>query len=189
MTIQGSQAYQSRGNGNEQEAGRRPFQQDGEQALQQRPHAKSWVMSFIILVLPTLLQDITGMADKWGNDCENGRIDPFVEIFEVSISPATRAPLYSVLSSPSQLVPLMTARIATCHDLTKNEVDLGGIKGSSWTLKDCATPTALILPWFPSLARVGQLMAHYKIFRVLRKIYRGQEARRAYRRCYRGSDH
>ena len=63
----------------------------------------------------------------------------------------------------------MIARIATCHDLAKNEVDLGKITGSFWSLRACATPTALILPWFPSLARVGQLMAHYKIFRVLSK--------------------
>ena len=58
-----------------------------------------------ILVLPTLLQDITGMADKWGSDGENGRIDPFVEIFEVSISLATRfsvsRPEFSCPARPS----------------------------------------------------------------------------------------
>ena len=36
------------------------------------------------LVLPTLLQDITDEADKWGNDGKNGRIDPFTEIYDVS---------------------------------------------------------------------------------------------------------
>ena len=42
-----------------------------------------------ISVLPTLLQDIIGKADKWGNDGKGGRIDPFVEIFDVSIPLAT----------------------------------------------------------------------------------------------------
>lgn len=37
------------------------------------------------LVLPTLLQDIANNADKWGNDGKNGRIDPFVEIYDVSL--------------------------------------------------------------------------------------------------------
>jgi len=36
------------------------------------------------LVLPTLLQDITNSADKWGNGGKNGRIDPFTEIYDVS---------------------------------------------------------------------------------------------------------
>ena len=36
------------------------------------------------LALPTLLQDIFNKADKWGNDGENGRIDPFIEIYHVS---------------------------------------------------------------------------------------------------------
>jgi len=36
------------------------------------------------LVLPTLLQDISNKADKWGNDGKNGRIDPFTEIYDVS---------------------------------------------------------------------------------------------------------
>ena len=36
------------------------------------------------LVLPTLLQDITDKADKWGNDGKDGRIDPFTEIYDVN---------------------------------------------------------------------------------------------------------
>ena len=37
------------------------------------------------LVLPTLLQDIAGRADKWGGDGNAGRIDPFTEIYDVSL--------------------------------------------------------------------------------------------------------
>jgi len=35
-----------------------------------------------ILVLPSLPQYITDRADKWG---ETGRIDPFTEVYEVSL--------------------------------------------------------------------------------------------------------
>jgi len=34
--------------------------------------------------LPTVLQDVTDKADKWGDHGENGRIDPFTEIYDVS---------------------------------------------------------------------------------------------------------
>ena len=40
------------------------------------------------LVLPTLLQDITGRAEKWGDDGNTGRIDPFTEIYNVSLAGA-----------------------------------------------------------------------------------------------------
>lgn len=35
-------------------------------------------------VIPTLLQDIINKADKWGNDGQSSRIDPFTEINHVS---------------------------------------------------------------------------------------------------------
>ena len=44
-----------------------------------------------ILVLPTLLQGIVDKADKWGNGGKNGIIDPFSEVYDVSIF-ATYAP-------------------------------------------------------------------------------------------------
>ena len=47
----------------------------------------------------------------------------------------------------------MTARVATCHDLTKNEADLWKIKDLFMTLHASATPTSLLFPWFPSPAR------------------------------------
>ena len=37
-----------------------------------------------VSVLPTLLEDIINEADKWGNGGKDGRIDPFVEIYDVS---------------------------------------------------------------------------------------------------------
>ena len=40
------------------------------------------VVLISILVLPTLLQDIIDRADKWGDE---GKIDPFTEIYDVSL--------------------------------------------------------------------------------------------------------
>ena len=36
------------------------------------------------LVLPMLLQDITDRADRWGDNGKVDRIDPFVEVYDVS---------------------------------------------------------------------------------------------------------
>jgi len=32
-----------------------------------------------------MLQDIIDKADKWGNGGKSGRIDPFIEVYDVSI--------------------------------------------------------------------------------------------------------
>ena len=37
------------------------------------------------LDLPTLLRDIFNKADKWGNDGKSGRIDPFTDVYDVSL--------------------------------------------------------------------------------------------------------
>ena len=41
--------------------------------------------------LPTLLQDIIGKADQWGHRGESGRIDPFAEVYDVSLATRTLA--------------------------------------------------------------------------------------------------
>ena len=35
-------------------------------------------------VLPVLLRDIIGEANKWGDSGKSGRIDPFTEVYNVS---------------------------------------------------------------------------------------------------------
>ena len=37
------------------------------------------------LALPTLLQSIMQKADKWGGDGKTGMIDPFTDVFDVSV--------------------------------------------------------------------------------------------------------
>ena len=45
--------------------------------LEHRSHSRS--------VLPTLLQDVFGEADRWGSADGSGRIDPFARIHDVSL--------------------------------------------------------------------------------------------------------
>ena len=66
-----------------------------------------------------------------------------------------------------QLVFLMTARMAACHDLTKNEADLKKIGDLFMTLQTSATPTSLLLPWFPSPARKTVKQATTELFTML----------------------
>ena len=57
------------------------------------------------LDLPTLLQDIFNVADKWGDDDQGGRIDPFTVVYDVSLFTAyafqigAEFPLFSSFSS------------------------------------------------------------------------------------------
>ena len=58
-----------------------------------------------LLALPMLLQDIISKVDQWGHRGESGRIDPFTEVYDVSL--AIRALVDSVLnlSLPARLPP------------------------------------------------------------------------------------
>jgi hypothetical protein len=57
-----------------------------------------------VSVLPTLLQDIFGEADRWGSADGSSRIDPFVEIHDVSMKaglfpgPRTKSSLSSLFT-------------------------------------------------------------------------------------------
>jgi len=104
------------------------------------------------LVLPTMLQDVIKKADKWDNGAGTGRIDPFIEIYDVSRFAACVC-FHRCLTCLIQLVFVMTARMTTCHDLTNNEADLRRIRELFMTLRTSATPTSLVFPWFPSPAR------------------------------------
>jgi len=61
----------------------------------------------------------------------------------------------------------MTARMATCRDLTKNEGDLKKVGELFMTLQTSATPTSLLLPWFPSPARKTGKQATTELYTVL----------------------
>ena len=58
--------------------------------------------------------------------------------------------------------------MATCEDLRKNEAGLKKIAESLWTLRAGPSPTALILPWFPTPAMAKIMMAYYKMTSIIR---------------------
>ena len=47
----------------------------------------------------------------------------------------------------------MTVRMATCAELAADLETIGEIQDSYWQLEKSATPTALLLPWFPGPAK------------------------------------
>jgi len=57
--------------------------------------------------------------------------------------------------------------MTTCHDLTKNEADLKRIGELFLTLQTSATPTSMLLPWFPSPARNTGKEATTEMFTML----------------------
>ena len=57
--------------------------------------------------------------------------------------------------------------MSTCHDLTKNEADLKKIGELFMTLQGGATPTSVLLPWFPSPARNAGKEATTRLFTML----------------------
>jgi cytochrome P450 len=69
----------------------------------------------------------------------------------------------------------MTASILTCDELAKNETDLKKIAELLVTLQSSATPTSLLLPWFPSTARKEKRQANTILYTML---YAYVEARR-----------
>jgi hypothetical protein len=114
-----------------------------------------------------MLHDIADSADKWGNNGKDGRIDPFTEIYHVSFLASW---FFWDLCQVCvlQLVFIMTARMTTCHDLTKNEADLKKISELFATLQNNATPVSLLLPWFPSPARKTGRQASTDMYTIIR---------------------
>jgi len=98
-------------------------------------------------VLPTLLEDISNEADKWGNGGKNGTIDPFTEIYD--------------------LVFVMTARMTTCRDLTKNKTDLEKIKEQFMAIHTSTSPVSCLMPWFPGPARKSINRATTELYTLL----------------------
>ncbi|KAJ3502210.1 hypothetical protein NLJ89_g8990 [Agrocybe chaxingu] len=95
-------------------------------------------------VLPTLLEDINNRMLGWG---KQGRFDPFKNIYD--------------------LVFQMTVRMASCSELANNREVLDEMQKLYWQLERSATPTALLLPWFPSPAKKRKEAATKALFEKL----------------------
>ena len=76
---------------------------------------------------------------------------------------------------PIQLVFLMTARMTTCHDLTMNEADVEKINELLVIIQAGASPTSMLLPWFPTPSKKMRKWASTELYTTLRDYV---EARR-----------
>jgi len=61
----------------------------------------------------------------------------------------------------------MTAHMAACRDLAKNDADLKRIGEQFMALQTSATPISLLLPWFPSPARKMGKAATKELYTLL----------------------
>ena len=62
----------------------------------------------------------------------------------------------------------MTARMASCKDLTNNKADLKKIEGLFMDLQKSATPISLVISWFLSPAKMNGMLATTELFTMLR---------------------
>ncbi|KAF8890286.1 cytochrome P450 [Gymnopilus junonius] len=104
-------------------------------------------------VLPSLLGDVNSRMEGWG---KQGRMDPFKNIYD--------------------LVFQMTVRMATCDELANDVPTMNEMQRLYWVLEKSATPTALLLPWFPGPAKRRKEAATKELFT---KLYTVVETRKA----------
>ncbi|KAF8872702.1 cytochrome P450 [Infundibulicybe gibba] len=89
-------------------------------------------------VVPILFADINEQMELWGR---SGSIDPFKNVYD--------------------LVFLMTARMATCRELTQDMAVVQRLQ---------CNPTALLLPWLPTRAKKDKNAATQELFTTVDKF-------------------
>ncbi|PPQ80150.1 hypothetical protein CVT26_011784 [Gymnopilus dilepis] len=104
-------------------------------------------------VLPSLLNDINHRMEGWG---KKGRMDPFKNIYD--------------------LVFQMTVRMASCSELANDIPTMNEIQRLYWILEKSATPTSLLLPWFPGPAKRRKEAATKELFTKLYAVVEGRRS-------------
>lgn len=61
----------------------------------------------------------------------------------------------------------MTVRMASCRELASDPVALSELQEHYWILEKSATPTALLLPWFPGSAKRAKEASTTALFKML----------------------
>ncbi|KAF9482298.1 cytochrome P450 [Pholiota conissans] len=103
------------------------------------------IHDWFLISLPLLFDDVNRRMVMWGKE---GRMDPFKDIYD--------------------LVFQMTTRMASCDELSKDLDAISEIQKLYWMLEKSATPTALLLPWFPSRAKKNKEIATKELFMKLK---------------------
>jgi len=68
----------------------------------------------------------------------------------------------------------MTVRMSTCSELAKDLQTIEEIQNLYWDLEKSATPTALLLPWFPGGAKKRKAVATKELFMKLYGVVEGR---------------
>lgn len=61
----------------------------------------------------------------------------------------------------------MTVRMATCRELSTDLDAVTRLQAEYWSLEKSATPTSLLLPWFPSPAKKRKEAATKELYMIL----------------------
>jgi hypothetical protein len=87
-------------------------------------------------VTPLFMADLERNMIKWGN---SGKFDPFEDIYS--------------------MVFQLTIRAAGCREIADSVEECKKLEKLYWQVEKGATPTSVLLPWFPSPARKQKVAA------------------------------
>jgi hypothetical protein len=68
-----------------------------------------------------------------------------------------------------QLVFQMTVRMATCRELAENKQAIENVRRHYFDMERNNTPVSLLLPWFPSPAKVLRTKATLQLYFLIKK--------------------
>lgn len=96
---------------------------------------------------PTLIEDAARLIAMWGDD---GTLDPFDKVYE--------------------LVFALSMRMTTCNEWANDPQKIKKIRDIFAHIEAGSTPSSIILPWIPTLARVKRFLAGAKLYRMVNDV-------------------
>ncbi|KAF8221627.1 cytochrome P450 [Tricholoma matsutake] len=99
----------------------------------------------VLEFLPVLFDDIQTRMDAWGRE---GVVDPF--------------------KRADDIIWQLTVRMTACDELAENSDVIRKLQANYWRLERSATPTALLLPWLPSIGKINKQIATISLYLTLR---------------------
>jgi len=94
--------------------------------------------------LPTLFKDMNKRMESWGKE---GKIDPFVDIYN--------------------MVFHMTTRLGSCRAISEDAATVDKMANMFLKTQKSRTATSLLLPWFPSPGKIAAKLITYKLYTML----------------------